>query len=393
MISDAKATIEDAELMLELYELREDQKMREAWDWFAASFFPSSAGDVKAVMDPAHPHNAHFDAVTSYWDMAASFAANGALNAEIFAETAGEMLLLWAMIGRFAPQIRRDLDRPGFLGYVEKTVSVADAGGKRLRILGDANRKRRVVKEAREHLAIGWACSNRDGEMILRDYEAVCLNTQVGVASICNLEFAARHVIEKKLRGAFVECGTWRGGSLGYWARSFIRNGGDDSAAPLYGFDSFEGMPRMTAADGEKASQWLYGKQLSEVERKLIDGALVPTGANVASEAECRALVEASGYHKDSIHVIKGWFQDTLPVHKRGIGPIMALRLDGDLYEATRFCLETLYDAVLSRGVVIIDDYEYFDGCRRAVDEFIAARDLNLDLIYYGDFGRFFFKP
>ena len=382
----------DALLMLKLDETWQSDRMRAAWDWFAADFLPCSASEIKAVMDPAHPHSADFRAVTSYWEMAASFVVRGALNAQML-ESASELRLVWIRVMESIEQVRGEMAWPGFLANVERIATAAPVELERARTLDEAGQRRRAAKDAREYLANGWACSESVQETILRDYLYVCLRGQAGVASVCNLEFAARHVVEKKLRGAFVECGTWRGASLTFWARSFLRNGGDDSAAHIYGFDSFEGMPRMTQEDGERASQWLYGKRLSDVESPLTDGSLVSTGANLASEAECLAFVESTGYNKDSIHVIKGWFQDTLPKHKRRIGPIAVLRLDADFYEATKFCLETLYDRVLSHGLVILDDYEYFDGCRQAADEFIASHEPGANLIYYGDFGRCFFKP
>lgn len=391
MVDDAAQA--SAQLTLMLYELRRDERWRAAWGWFATSFFPDSVGDIKAVMDPAHAHSADFRAVTSYWDMAAAFAVSGAVSAEHFMASADEMMRLWVRMADHVEPLRRDLALPGFLSNVEKVAALAPGQVEQARKLDEPNLRRHVVRAARGYLASGWLCSKHEQEAILSDYEAVCLNTQLGIASICNLENAARHVINKRLRGAFVECGTWRGGALAYWARSFMRNGGDAAATALYGFDSFEGMPRMTAVDGERASQWLYGKRLSEVRGRLTDGALVATGANVTGEAECRELVENTGYPKEAIHIIKGWFQDTLPRYRGEVGAIAVLRLDADLYEATRYCLESFYDSVVSHGLVIIDDYEYFEGCRRAVDEFVAARELNLDLIYFGDFGRCFFKP
>lgn len=123
-------------------------------------------------MNPVHPHHTRFRTVTAYWDMAASFVAHGALKAEVFVASASEMLLMWVMIGRFAEEIRRDLACPGFLANVERTIGMIPDGAERLRVLGEANRKRRIIKEAREYLPSGWACSQRDRELILRDYEA-----------------------------------------------------------------------------------------------------------------------------------------------------------------------------------------------------------------------------
>jgi O-methyltransferase len=257
----------------------------------------------------------------------------------------------------------------------------------------DAYRRDWRVRKAARFIESGWLYANADREGILRDYRAICVDTQLTISGICNLECIARHVISNGMKGAFVECGTWRGGAIGFWARSYLRNGGDSSESVLYGFDSFEGMPRMTGADGEGTSRWLYGKSIGEIENHLMDGALVSTGANMADEESCRKLVEASGYHRDSIHIIKGWFQDTLPRHISQIGPIAVLRLDGDFYESTRFCLETLYDSVISGGVVIIDDYGSFHGCKKAVDEFLSRELTKIHLIYVDVGMRYLFKP
>lgn len=78
--------------------------------------------------------------------------------------------------------------------------------------------------------------------------------------------------------------------------------------------------------------------------------------------------------------MVKGMFQDTLPNYWNEIGDIAVLRLDGDWYESTKCCLEWLYDNVLDGGYVIIDDYNLV-GCRKALDEFIASRNIKVDII------------
>ena len=72
-----------------------------------------------------------------------------------------------------------------------------------------------------------------------------------------------------------------------------------------------------------------------------------------------------------SFSLIRGWFSETIP---RFIppSPIAVLRLDGDWYDSTRVCLENLYPQVAPGGIVIIDDYYNWDGCARAVNEFLA---------------------
>jgi len=77
------------------------------------------------------------------------------------------------------------------------------------------------------------------------------------------------------------------------------------------------------------------------------------------------------------LRIRPGWFSDTVPAAAQEIESIALLRLDGDLYESTRVVLEALYDKVNNlSGFVYVDDYGSFNGARRAVDEFRAARGI-----------------
>src|SRR5580658_5934241 len=85
----------------------------------------------------------------------------------------------------------------------------------------DRYRRFRRVRAARAFLEGGFVFPE-DRAAIVNDYADVCLHTQLSISGICNLEALARHMIARGFEGAFVECGTWRGGALGYWARSFV---------------------------------------------------------------------------------------------------------------------------------------------------------------------------
>jgi O-methyltransferase len=251
---------------------------------------------------------------------------------------------------------------------------------------------RRRLREARAFIEGGRLFPEAQGA-VLADFEKVSRSTQVSVAGICNLEAIARHMISRGVAGSFVECGTWRGGALAYWAHSYLRNGGLPERSAIFGFDSFEGMPQMTRHDGDAVARWLHRKSLGDLTPDVLRGTLAPSGHNLATEADCRATVMASGFPSSRIWIIKGWFQNTLPAHKAAIGSIAALRLDCDFYESTRCCLDTLYDQVVSGGAVIIDDYGAFPGCRKAVDEFLTERAIDVHLVYVDDTIRFFHKP
>jgi O-methyltransferase len=68
----------------------------------------------------------------------------------------------------------------------------------------------------------------------------------------------------------------------------------------------------------------------------------------------------------------KGFFKDTLPDFDPG--PIALLRLDADWYESTMECLTHLFDRVVPDGIIILDDYYTWDGCSRALHDFLSYR-------------------
>jgi hypothetical protein len=104
----------------------------------------------------------------------------------------------------------------------------------------------------------------------------------------------------------------------------------------------------------------------------------IPAGMIIGPEGEAAvaATFARLGVRMDHVHVVKGWYEDTLPECVGQIGLIALLRLDSDWYEATRYTLEMLYGSVAPGGVVAIDDYYSCDGCRKAVDEFREQRSV-----------------
>ena len=132
MENEARATYEDANLILRLYELRREEKLREARQWFAAEFRPQTFDDVKAVIMPGHPNNTAFRMVVSYWDMAASFAVRGPLKAELLLESAGELIGVWALVEPFIAELRALFQLPEFLRNLEEIIQRVDWAPSRL---------------------------------------------------------------------------------------------------------------------------------------------------------------------------------------------------------------------------------------------------------------------
>lgn len=160
--------------------------------------------------------------------------------------------------------------------------------------------------------------------------------------------FSARHDLG---HGAVVECGTWRGGSLF----------GIMQVAPqnvFHAFDSFEGLPPAGEEDGEHANRAWASRSLS------FDN-------NRASHADFMRDLETFRRPNQEVHVHPGWFEATLPPF-RPDRPIAVLRLDGDWYASTMCALEHLFPQVMPGGIVIVDDYYSWEGCTRAVHDYLA---------------------
>ncbi|HYM00189.1 MAG TPA: hypothetical protein VEZ90_14650 [Blastocatellia bacterium] len=130
----SKATHDDAQLILRLYEIRREERMREARDWFTGKFFPQSADDFKVIQNFGAPENAYFRMVTSYWDMAASFIVQGVLNADLFGESGGEMIFTWAKMEPFLKEIREMAGVPDYFANIEKAIELIPDGKARVRM-------------------------------------------------------------------------------------------------------------------------------------------------------------------------------------------------------------------------------------------------------------------
>jgi hypothetical protein len=112
---------ESATLLLTLYDLRREPAMRAARTWYATSFHPSSADDVvRILLDP--PQSASFRMVTSYWDMAASFVLNGAIDEQMFTDANGEHLVVFAKLEPFIGEFRTKRGNPTYLASLERLV-------------------------------------------------------------------------------------------------------------------------------------------------------------------------------------------------------------------------------------------------------------------------------
>jgi hypothetical protein len=128
-----KPTTADAQLIIQLYDLRREAELRKARSWFGG-FWPQSADDVvNLTKDYSLPENAWFRQVLGYWDMVASLVVRGALNEDLFFDNSAEMWFTLAKLSPFLSDIRVKMQSPDLLGRVEKLATSTKAGKERLK--------------------------------------------------------------------------------------------------------------------------------------------------------------------------------------------------------------------------------------------------------------------
>ena len=111
---------ESADLILKLYELRRETKMREARNWMM-TFFPESAADVMSAIINAET-SGYYRMLTTYWDMAASFVNHGAIDEEMFTDVNFEYVVVFSKIEPYLKELREIMGNPKMLGNLEKLV-------------------------------------------------------------------------------------------------------------------------------------------------------------------------------------------------------------------------------------------------------------------------------
>ncbi|MEJ7582544.1 MAG: TylF/MycF/NovP-related O-methyltransferase [Acidimicrobiales bacterium] len=203
--------------------------------------------------------------------------------------------------------------------------------------------------------------SERDVVERARTYTMTSTERIVAVAD------AVEYVIRRRVPGAFVECGVWRGGSVLAMILTLQRMGASDR--DVYLFDTFEGMTAPTDFDTsayEEPAVTTWRRAVAERQR----GWEWAFGEQVYGLDQVRHLLQSTGYPPDRVHYIVGPVEETLPAGAPD--EVALLRLDTDWYESTRHELVHLYPRLAPGGALIIDDYGHWQGARRAVDEYFS---------------------
>ena len=176
---------------------------------------------------------------------------------------------------------------------------------------------------------------------------------------------AVRQVKEKNLKGDFVECGVWKGGNIILLNKLCEIYNLDKK---IYAYDTFDGMSEPEVVDKD------YKNNLAQV--------LMNENVKSSKNDNIHCFSSYDEVHQNvnkfsntsNVKFIKGKVEDTLKIKSNLPAEISILRLDTDFYSSTKIELETLYERLVSGGILIIDDYGHWQGARKAVDEFFTKK-------------------
>ena len=221
-----------------------------------------------------------------------------------------------------------------------------------------------------------YSTINRSTLSRLDAFATMAYSTKQGIQ---HTYLAARDIVRRGIPWAFVECGVANGAQVCAMAEA-------NGAAPreFHLFDSFQGIPMAGPNDHDQPGigKFVVDPNLPLRERLVSSGVSSSSVQNVKNNLHKHGF--GAGY---KFHV--GWFQDTVPTAE--VGAIALLRLDGDLYESTKVCLEHLFPKIVPGGGMILDDYP-LPGSRKAWEEYCEQQKLNLKPIIACDTGAAYFQ-
>lgn len=181
-------------------------------------------------------------------------------------------------------------------------------------------------------------------------------HSMIGRKRMENIRFLTEQILAHRIPGDFIETGVWRGGACIFMRGILKAHGVDDRNVWLA--DSFAGLPPPDEEKypADKGDSFHTFKELA------------------VTLEEVRENFARYDLLDDRVKFLQGWFKDTLPTAP--IERLALLRLDGDMYESTMDALKALYPKLSRGGYVIVDDYRVVDGCKKAVDEFREANNI-----------------
>jgi len=219
-----------------------------------------------------------------------------------------------------------------------------------------------IPRRARRYIKVKLGMSPRISPVAARVMEERL--TYLFDLKFANIERAIADIARRDIPGSFLECGIALGGSAIVLASLMPRG------REFHGFDVFGMIPPPSARDGE--ATWARYEQIKSGKSTGIGsdryyGYIDNLYDRVVDNFRRFGLEVDNG--RVSLH--KGFFEDTL--HPQGA--VALAHIDCDWYDPVKLCLERIYERLSSGGYIVLDDYNDYSGCRKAVDEIVADKD------------------
>jgi hypothetical protein len=195
---------------------------------------------------------------------------------------------------------------------------------------------------------------------------------------------AINYVTSAGIAGDVVECGVWRGGSSMLGAFALLAH--DEASRTLWLYDTFEGM----TPPGELDVKYDGSSASDELARQERRADLVNDWC-VATIEDVRSNMQETGYPMNRVRLVEGKVEETIPT--QAPDAIAILRLDTDWFESTWHELIHLYPRLVPGGVLIVDDYGWWQGAREAVDRYFDEHGVRMLLSRIDETGRMGIKP
>jgi len=142
-----KPTHEQAQLHLQVYDLRREERLRQARDWFQQKYNAQSFDEAMKLMQPGSESSAYTGMVIGYWEQACALLNYGLLHEGLFFETSGEFFNVWEKLSKAVPEFREKFGDKHMLENLEKAAERYEAWAER-RSPGSIAKMREVMKQA-----------------------------------------------------------------------------------------------------------------------------------------------------------------------------------------------------------------------------------------------------
>lgn len=195
--------------------------------------------------------------------------------------------------------------------------------------------------------------------------------TMEPLARLVNTALTVIHVIQKNTQGDYVECGVFKGGQGILAAGIFINRRQNDRKVFL--FDTYSGAPKPGIYDSRISNGELARHKWAETNGNWMNAGLREVKSNFAQ----------LGVSMDNVRFVKGDVRETLYEKENIPGRISVLRLDTNQYDSVKVEMDRLYPILSKGGILVINDYGFWAGTKKAVDEYFMFNHDGLEAPFF----------